>query len=152
MDINVDQGLPRIHNDIVTSEEGKSIYIDSTGKFDVDKFNRDFQQYKERRQTEMDIQLKQKADELTKKANISIPIYNLGIGETLIKFKDSFFGILDDLLRFDLSMNTFTKENRLFYIGLFLIVVAIFCIIIYVLLSTDWGVCNEACYKQGANP
>jgi len=132
MDINVDQGIPR--GDLVRFESGKYLYKLADGKFDIDRFNRDFNQYKDKRKQEM-------AEILNKKLEIlntpprEIPVYNLSIGDILVNMKIAFFNILDDILQFNFNINIFLKENRLFYIGLMLIIVS--CLIyMYLIFST----------------
>ena len=51
--------------------------------------------------------------------------YNKTVGETIINTKDALYGILDDLLQYKFTLNTFTKENRLYYIGIVLLFIVI---------------------------
>lgn len=61
--------------------------------------------------------------------------YQLSFYETMVKIKDTWFGILDDLLHQQFYIETFTKENRLFYIGLTLVLVVILIYLLALLLS-----------------
>ncbi|QKF93786.1 hypothetical protein QKU48_gp0328 [Fadolivirus algeromassiliense] len=121
MDVNVDQGIPR--GDLARFENGKYLYRLDNGKFDIDKFNRDFDQYKVKRKNEMNEKIQQKLDELNKPPE-EIPAYNLSVGQIMINIKDTLFGIIDDLLRFDFTWNVVLKKNRLFYLGLAVIIIA----------------------------
>lgn len=56
-------------------------------------------------------------------------LYDLTITEIIINTKDAWFGLLDDLLDQQFEVETFTKENRLFYIGITLV---FFAVIIYI--------------------
>ena len=81
MDINVDQGKPR--GDMGRFEDGKYLYKNDDGKFDIDKFTREFDQYKVKRKDEMKETLQRKLDELNKPVE-KTPPYNLPIGEIAI--------------------------------------------------------------------
>lgn len=121
MDVNVDQGLPR--GDLARFDNGKYLYRLDDGKFDIDRFNRDFDQYKTKRKEEMKEKVQQKLDELNKPPE-EIPAYNLSVGQIMINIKDTLFGIIDDLLRFDFTWDVVLKKNRLFYLGLAVIIIA----------------------------
>lgn len=121
MDINVDQGSPR--GDLSRFESGKYLYRLDDGKFDVDKFTRDFDQYKDKRKEEMRERIDRKLDELNKPPEITPP-YNLSIGQIMINMKDAIFNIIDDLLNFKISWNILLKENRMFYLGIFILIIA----------------------------
>ncbi len=94
-------------------------------KFDLDKFNKEFVFKKEKAVVENRIKSQEKIDLLTKEANKPMKsLYNLSVAELIIGVKDTWFGILDDLLGKKIEMKTLTKENRLFFIGLTIIMVA----------------------------
>jgi uncharacterized protein YeaO (DUF488 family) len=132
MDIDVDQSTPR--GDMKREPNGKYIYKLSPTKDDVDKFNRDFDQYKEQRKVEMQKQLDEKLAELNKPV-IETPIYNQSVGEILIKTKDVVFDILDDLMQLKFE-GILYKNNRLFHIGLLLLLITIIMFIIYMFSSS----------------
>jgi len=126
MDINVDQAKPR--GDLERLESGKYIYKLENDKFDIDKFNRDFDQYKDQRKKEMEETLQGKLDELNKPKE-QIPAYNLSMGQIVINIKDTLFNILDDMLHFNFTWDIILKENRLFYLGLTFIFIA--CVVYF---------------------
>jgi hypothetical protein len=132
MDIDVDQGLPR--GDLARLPNGKYIYRFSNGKFDVDQFNREFEQYTQKRKDEMDEQIQKKLAALNA-PEPPIPAYNLSIGQIVINMKDALFNTLDDLLQFKFKRETFIKNDRLFYLGLTFIILASL-IYIYLLFSS----------------
>ena len=128
MDIGIDQSIPR--NDLKLLPDGRYIYIDPiTNKFDIDRFSRAYQPYRDLRNEHNAMKLR----ELNSSNNV-IPLdepynnspLNKPIGQILIDTKDSLFNTLDDILKNGLHIDTFTKDNRLFYIGLTLIFVALF--------------------------
>jgi|688.fasta_scaffold858094_1 hypothetical protein len=123
MDINVDQGSAK--SGLLGREyNGKYLYRLDSGKFDIDKFNRDFDQYKDQRKEEMRERIDKKISELNKPVE-QVALYDLSIGQIMINMKDAIFNIIDDLLNFKISKNVFIKQNRLFYIGIFIILIAI---------------------------
>ena len=100
----------------------------SNNDFDVNQFNKTFEENQKNKINEEEEQeyLDKKSQIITKK--------NLGemrLGSIFSTMKDEVFGTIYDMLSFnyeDSYSEIFTKNNRLFYIGLFLIIV---CIILY---------------------
>jgi hypothetical protein len=117
-------------------DDGTYLYKSQTGKFDIDRFNRDYDQYKKQRTNEMEEKLTHKLEILNKPPE-EIPIYQHSIGKIFIDTKDAIFEILDDLLQFKFNLNTFTRDNRLFYIGIFLIFIACFMFLYTLVLSDE---------------
>lgn len=92
--------------------------------FDLDKFNKEFVFKKERAAIENKIKSQEKINRLTEAANIpKKSLYNLSIGELVIGIKDTWFGILDDFLAKKIELNTIIKNNRLFFIGLTVVII-----------------------------
>jgi hypothetical protein len=92
--------------------------------FDLDNFNKEFVFKKERAAIENRIKSQKKLDRLTKTANVpEKSLYNLSVAEFVIGIKDTWFGILDDLLAKKIELETLTKNNRLFFIGLTIILI-----------------------------
>ena len=112
-------------NDFKINEDGSYRYKSGNGEFDADKFNLGFDQYREKRKKEMEKKMRVNLDELNKPEEIT-PLYNQSIGQILINTKDSMFQILDDLLQNKFTLDTFTRNNRLFYIGLVFVLIACF--------------------------
>jgi len=129
MDIGIDQGLPQ-KDDLKKIDNGKYFYKLDNGKFDIDKFNRDFDQYKDKRKMDMKAELQKKLDTLNKKVP-DIPAYNLSIGQTMVNTKDAVMDTLDDMLQFKFNNETFSKNNRLYYLGLLFIIIGIIFFIYY---------------------
>jgi hypothetical protein len=133
MDINIDQGQP--NQDLGRFENGKYLFKNDDGKFDIDKFNREFDQYKIKRKEEMREQIQKKLDILNRPVE-EIPPYELSIGEIAVNTKDAIFNIIDDLLNFKFTWNILTREHRLFYLGIFMIMIAII-VYLYWFFMTD---------------
>ncbi len=126
MDIGVDQSVPR--GDLKLLPDGRYIYINPiTNKFDIDRFSRYYQPYRDLRNKHSAMKLKElnapnntiKIDEPYKNNPLNKPI-----GILLVDTKDSLFNTMDDLLKYGFQMDTFTKDNRLFYLGITLIFIA----------------------------
>jgi hypothetical protein len=97
--------------------------------FDLQKFNREFVFKKEKAAIENQINSQEKIEKLTQAANTEIKsLYDYSVSELAIGIKDSWFGILDDLLAQKIESKTLTKNNRLFFIGLTIIFI---CVILY---------------------
>lgn len=133
MDINVDQGSQQ--GDLGKFDDGKYLYKFDNGKFDIDKFNRDFDQYKTKRKEEADIVITKKLEELNKPP-IETPPYSLSVGQVMINLKDAIFGTIDDLINFNIDRTILTKHHRLFYWGILLIIVA-FILYTYMLFMIE---------------
>lgn len=95
------------------------------GDYDEVDFNKRFEQAKELASSRVKenerLRLENLNSEITQK-NIT----QLSVIEILIGIKDTWFELIDDLLQRKFNSNTFTKENRLFYIGVTIIVIVIF--------------------------
>jgi hypothetical protein len=127
MDIGVDQSTPR--GDLTRDEDGKYTYKITKNRNEVDRFNRDFEQYADRRKLVMQQQMNARLEELNAPQD-DTPIYKKPIGTILIKTKDTVFDILDDMMQFKFSQ-IFTKDNRLFHIGVILLIITLTVFIIY---------------------
>ena len=140
--MQVGKDLSTPSNDLLRESDGKYIYKIGDNKFEIDKFNRDFEQYKTRRYEEMKQKMQQKLNEL----NIpepEIPVYNLPVGEILVNAKDESFDTLDDLLQFKFTTTTITKNNRLFYFGFIIILIGLLVLIYKLIFSNR----NKPDYK-----
>ena len=58
-------------------------------------------------------------------ANKNKPFYKLNLLEMVIELKNTWFAILDELLAGNFSMSILIKNNRLFYVGLTILIIAI---------------------------
>ena len=132
MDVDIDQADPT--DDFIGTDEGKYFYKSDNGDFDFDKFNLKFDQYKERRQKEKEKAMQLKLAELNKPKKV-IPIYGQPIGQVLIDAKNGLFELLDDLLQGKFETKTFTRDHRLFYIGLTLLFISVFMYIMTIVVN-----------------
>lgn len=126
MDINVD--LAKVDNTLVKQHDGSYLYRLPNGKLDIDHYNKQISQYSEIRKNDTKLLVEQKLNDINKQKPVEL-VYDLSIGQIIINLKDNMFDILDDILNSRLTSETFTKDNRLFYLGLFMIIVA--CILFF---------------------
>ena len=75
-------------------------------------------------------------------------IYNENIGRILINMKDELFDLLDDLIQNKIEIKTFTKNNRLFYIGILFVTLSIF-LLGYIIIIGDYD--NKEEKSKGIN-
>lgn len=64
------------------------------------------------------------SEEEEKKLN-NKPFYKLSILEITIELKNTIFAIMDDLLGGNFSINILFKDNRMFYVGLTILIISI---------------------------
>jgi hypothetical protein len=116
-------------------------YSDKDTDFDVQKFNNNFDKTKDLSKAK----IKKLDDEKLNKLAVEDTYKNITemtLFEILIGIKDSWFDLIDDLLQRQFSLNTFIKNNRLFYIGLTLIIV-ISILYLYEIIVDDVEVTNK---------
>lgn len=135
MDINVDQGSPNSGR-LGRFENGKYLYRLDDGNFDIDRFNRDFDQYKTMRKKEMAELMQKKLDSLNT-PQPETPPYALSIGQVMINMKDTVFNTLDDIINFNFTKQAFLSDHRLFYLGLFFIIIALLIYFYYIFQTVD---------------
>ena len=126
--------LAEANDDLKELSSGKSLFKLEGEKFDIDRYNRLFEQYKVRRREEMQKRLDEKLAELNK-PKIQRPVYQSPIGEIMVNTKDAIFDIMDDLLQYKFTYDTFTKHNRLFYLGITIIFISLFIYLFVILVG-----------------
>lgn len=92
----------------------------NTNKYNLAHFNKAFEEATKQRLEKNKIFEEEILNELNKEKKDYNP-FNKTLGNNIFSIKDALFEILDDLLQFQFNINTFTKERRLFYLGLLLI-------------------------------
>jgi hypothetical protein len=94
-------------------------------EFDSLKFNENYEKTKKQKNLKRRLKDAEKLKKLNKKLT-NKKLHNMSILDILIEFKDSIFNILDDLINFNFKdfntfLKIFSKNNRLFYLGLLII-------------------------------
>lgn len=110
----------------------------SDGKFDMGKFNDVFDKEKHNRN-----QLT-KTNENNRLAKLnSLQTYKLlrdsTISDILFGIKDTWFYLLDDLLQQKFTIDTFIKENRLFFIGVTIIFITLLAYLYEYFFEDDYN-------------
>jgi hypothetical protein len=123
-------------NEIINKYINDPNYIIQGGIFNINDFNKAYniiKENKKKRIQENDINYLNKLNEENNKPKI--PLYNLSILDILINIKNTINDILNDfiidLFHLRFNINIFLKDDRLFYIGLIIIII---CIILYVFI------------------
>lgn len=98
--------------------------ITADNKLDLQKFNLAFEKEKDLVKYNNKISEKDKLSKF-QTATAKKSLSELSIFEILIGIKDTWFDLIDDLLQKQFNATTFTKNNRLFYIGVTIIVIII---------------------------
>lgn len=111
-------------------------YLEGEKKLDINEFNRNFDKYIDVRNKKIDEKLQKNLAELNKEPEIT-PLYQLSIGEIIVNTVDTLFGIVNDLLKGYFTLDTFAKKNRIFYLGV------VFVFIALVMYSYNFFIINE---------
>lgn len=108
---------------------------DPNKRFDLGKFNKVFDVNREITKRNQRVEELEKLSRLSK-VETHTSLYDLNISQILVNTKNSWFNLLDDLLEQRFQLDTFTKDNRLFYIGLTIVFIAII-LYLYTVLTTE---------------
>jgi hypothetical protein len=114
---------------------GIDVTPNSTKKIDLGKFNIIFERNKEVAKESQRLKDLEKLNALSQEKQ-TVSLYDLSLFDIIINAKNAWFNVLDDLLDQKLELATFTKDNRLFYLGLTIIVFTTI-LYIYTLFLTD---------------
>jgi hypothetical protein len=102
-------------------------------------FNDQFEKEKEINKIRGKQNQEETLSELSEKENIpETPFYKKNVYDILIAIKDTWFFIIDDLVNKPFSFDIFYKNNRLFYIGLTICIIALL-FILYDLIKENFG-------------
>lgn len=97
-------------------------YVFDNTKFNNKRFNEIFNSYTENaiKNRNRDIN----ANNTNNKSQYK-PFYQLNLLEIVLELKNTMFSILDDILGGNMTLDIILKENRLFYVGLTILIIAI---------------------------
>lgn len=130
MDIDVDQGLPNDLGKLILTFDGSYFFKDRNDRIEIDRFSREFDQYKIRRIESMEKSIK----EINQNNDNKLPIvkYNIiSVKQIIINTINVLQDIFYELLYDGYNKDTFLKNDRPFYLGIFLIFFGIIlCIIL----------------------
>jgi len=81
-------------------------------------FNKEFESYIESSKRKTSETAQEKLDILSKSEK---KVHELSFGDILIGLKNTWFGIFDDITNKNISFDLITQQNRMFYIGITII-------------------------------
>jgi hypothetical protein len=108
---------------ILMNSAAATSYYNDNYTFDIKKFNKDFESYlsgQKARRIEREKKFLE-SKEIVQREKL---LHELTIWEIIVNMKITVFNILDDLIDGKVDKEFFTKNNRLFYVGLLIL---IFC-------------------------
>lgn len=103
-------------------------------RFDVKEFNKVYNEYVSKKRESVLEQEERRLDRLNNMKEY-VPLAGQSVGKHIINIKDTWFNILDDILQFRFNSSVFIKEQRLFYIGLTILIITISLYIYQILLD-----------------
>jgi hypothetical protein len=106
-------------------------FYTSSGEFNLGLFNKTFREEQLKRIDFFRKAEQQRLEELNRSAPPPADLHQLTVGQYVRNMKDTFFDVANDLQTKPLSTEILMKNNRLFYIGLLLIII----FVIYLVLS-----------------
>jgi hypothetical protein len=108
---------------------------DPNRRFDLGKFNKVFDVNREITKRNQRVEEIQKLNRLSQ-VETKTSLYDLNMSQILVNTKNSWFNMLDDLLEQRFQLSTLTKDNRLFYIGLTIVFIAVI-LYLYTMLTSE---------------
>lgn len=136
MSINTKSG--DLHNNSNPNDPNRYM---SNGKFDLGKFNTAFQEQKDN-QNKINAETDEYKLRMMNSDVMPKSLYQSNISDIIIGIKNTWFYILDDLLQQKFTIYTFTKNNRLFFVGITLILIAII-MYLYYFFAEDESECKN---------
>lgn len=119
------------YNDINNFDELLKEMQKGDKNFDKEKFNKYFK-LNQKDEQEKKLKDRNKELKLLNKLNEQKKLHELSIGEIMINMSKTFFSLFNDLLNKKTTIDLLFVDNRLFYIGLFMIIV----FALYAILNT----------------
>jgi len=130
-------------------DQNNNNITDDRNKFDIVKFNKVFNETKNTNK----LTFKKNDEDRLSILNQNIagkPLRNMTIFDIFIGIKNTWFFILDDLLQQKFTIDTFSKDNRLFYIGITLIFfgISIYLLNFFIGESDDNEISNKDLHEK----
>lgn len=95
--------------------------VRSDNMFNLELFNKKYEDVRKRRQKRIKEIEEEKLARLNRLKHKK-KLHQFTVGEHMFNMKDALLGTLNDILRLNITIKTFTKQNRLFYLGLFTLI------------------------------
>ena len=109
--------------------------------FDIKRFNQDFDNYLDRQKK---ARLEKEAQYLESKTVVKREklLHELSFYELVVNMKNTVFDIIDEIVNNKVTKDTFKKNNRLFYIGLLLILFSMILIALNIVMPREKTNCD----------
>lgn len=104
-------------------------YFTSSGEFNLALFNKTFREEQLKRIDFYKKLEEERLSELNKTIKPKLALHEMSIAQHIFNMKNTFFGIITDLQVEQLTTDIILKDYRLFYIGLFFVIVFIIYVI-----------------------
>jgi len=112
-------------------------YYTASGEFNLALFNKTFREDQIKRIEFYRMAEAKRLEELNQEANKTTPLHLLSIGQIFINMKDAIFGICTDLSSDQpITTDILLKNNRLFYVGLLMVIIYLLYLLFSNLFST----------------
>jgi hypothetical protein len=105
-------------------------YFTSSGEFNLALFNKTFREEQLKRIAFYKKLEENRIDELNKTIKAQPALHELTVGQHILNMKNTFFNIIQDIQTEPLNLTILTKNYRLFYIGLFFVLIFITFVIL----------------------
>ena len=96
-----------------------------TQDFDLAAFNKTFNEHKDQTRKIDNELMKNKLGIMDEKEKNNKKLHDMSVLDIMIGIKDAWFNLIDDLLSKNISIDTFTKDNRLFYFGITILIITV---------------------------
>jgi hypothetical protein len=97
-------------------------FFTSSGEFNLALFNKTYREEQLKRISFYRRQEKERLEKLSKSTPPPPVLHQLSVGQHILNMKDRFFETLYDIQRKPLDMKIFTVDNRMFYLGMLIII------------------------------
>lgn len=100
-------------------------FLTNSGEFNIDLINKSYRLEQLKRMEFFRQKERERLETASKLYSVPIPLTQLTIGQHLIGFQNTFYGITYDLIDSDKPINfeIVTKDHRLFYLGIFFLLI-----------------------------
>jgi hypothetical protein len=112
-------------------------YFTSSGEFNLALFNKTFREEQLKRVAFYKKLEEDRLNELNKTVKPKLALHEISVAQHIFNMKDTIFNILSDLQTQPLSMDILLKDYRLFYIGLFFVILFLIYLIFRHLVGSN---------------
>jgi hypothetical protein len=111
-------------------------FYTGNGEFNLALFNQVFRD-QQKSKTSFYEELEKKRLSRLSQIKYEKKLHEYTIGDHLFRIKNAFLGTIEDLQKEELPSNIFTKDNRLFYLGIMLVIFVLIYLIIHYLAKEE---------------